>query len=291
MKRQIKVKIVQEVFNYIFDGYKRNEKYFQRDEIVTEVKKGISCRSKLYDKAISREIDRQLLFFCKWGILENPTPKKKSLDGKTLTLSDSAPSVLIPNPQQPVASYDKLYSLATDINDRQYRMYAWYTTKFQNLLTVGSFLFAGIVLLISSIGSLGCKLWAIGFVISTFVSLIALAISVMVGLYNLNPTLNSKIGGNENNIRSLIGMMRFLKIQKKLAKTEDGKNFYSASSHYYDYFKTLNDDQMLKFAVLQCIGMGKNNLRSELHLKIATICMIIAFGAGILSIMFYILHI
>ena len=125
------------------------------------------------------------------------------------------------------------------------------------------------------------------FLITTAVSLLALAISVGFGLYNLIPKLSSKIGGNEDNIRSLIGMRRFLVLQKKLGKTEKGKNFYSASFHYYDDFKTLNDDDMLKFTVMQCIGMGKNNLKSESQLKIATTLMIIAFAAGIVSITFY----
>lgn len=248
MKQMIKVKIAQDVFDYISEGYKNNKTDFQRDEIVNKIKER-PYSSNLSIKTITREIDRQLLFFCKLGILDEPNPKQKSLDGSTFNLSELAPTILIEDAKEP-ENNNTLYLLAAEINDRQYRMYSWYTTKFQNLLTVGSFLFAGIVLLISSFSGSELKWSGIMFLITTVVSILALAVSVGFGLYNLIPTLSSKIGGNEDNIRSLIGMRRFLVLQKKLGKTETGKNFYSASLHYYDDFKTLNDDQRLKFTVL-----------------------------------------
>lgn len=290
MKISIKNKIAQEVFTYISGRYNNGVTNFSRDAIVDEIKKRYPA---FPEKFIARKIDKQLLFFCKLGILDNPNPKKRPLKGVTFKLSGLAPTILVENQGNPANDKNTLYQLASEINDRQYRMYSWYTTKFQNLLTIGSFLFAGIVLLISSFFSSaevkGCELncLSIIFLITSVMSLLALAVSVGFGLYNLIPKLSSKIGGNEDNIRSLVGMRRFLTLQKKLGKTEERKNFYSASFHYYDDFITLDDEQMLKFTVLQCIGMGKNNLRSEFELKIASTLMIFAFVAGIISIIVY----
>ena len=262
---------------------------FSRDKIVDKIKSETYC-SKLSVKFLTREIDRQLLFFCKLGILDEPINKSKSLNDATFNLSKLAPTILNEDEKKSLKNERNLYEFAAEINDRQYRMYSWYTTKFQNLLTVGSFLFAGIVLLISSFGSLNNssnKWLTIIFLITTAVSLLALAVSVGFGLYNLIPKLSSKIGGNEDNIRTLIGMRRFLVLQRKLGKIADGNNFYSASFHYYDDLKNLSAEQRLKFTVFQCIGMGKNNLKSESQLKIASILMIIAFATGIISIIFY----
>lgn len=293
MKKSTKDKIAQDVFTFISEGYKNGANDFHRDEIVKQIK--ISY-PKLPGNAVTREIDRHLRIFCDLGILVKSKTESKSLKGVILILSELAPTILVEDAGKSFKYKKSFYEFADEINDRQYRMYSWYTTKFQNLLTVGSFLFAGIVLIISSFCSsefnfnnlsVSNKWFAALFLITTGVSLLALAVSVGVGLFNLIPKLSSKIGGNEDNIRSLIGMKRFLALQKNLGKTEEGKNYYPASFHYYDDFKNLNDEQRLKFTVFQCIGMGKNNLESELQLRIASILMITAFVAGVVSIICY----
>ncbi len=245
--------------------------------IETAIKKKWRMGNTLQKKHLLRKLNSILKKFCNLGLLI------KNDVNNTYSLSKIALPILIVDAVEiDEKTTEEIYAFAEQINDRQYRSYNWNDSKIQNLLTIGSAVSAGILFALQFLANLTFTIPAVICMATAFLMLL---ISMLISLIHCIPRLNSKVGGNEDNLRTLIGFKRYVALQKLLGQ-QDGKTFYTASTHYFDNIKQLKPIDRLRLTAFQCLGMGKNNIRSEKIIRFAVIAMILAIIFMFLSIVF-----
>lgn len=242
----------------------------------TSVKKKGCVGFKILKLFLIKKLNAVLKKFCNLGILNNT-----ECDTYTLT-KIALPILILDEVDIDEKTSEEIYDFAEQINDRQYRSYNWNDSKIQNLLTIGSAVSAGILFALQFLANLIFTIPAIVCMATAFSMLL---ISMLISLIHCIPRLNSKVGGNEDNLRTLIGFKRYVALQKLLGQ-QNGKTFYTASAHYFDNIKQLKSIDRLRLTAFQCLGMGKNNIRSEKIIRMAVIAMIIAIIFMFLSIVF-----
>jgi hypothetical protein len=149
-----------------------------------------------------------------------------------------------------------LWSVASDLVDKQYRLYTWNDTKTQGLITTNSVLFAVIGFLYRDClqDTLATALLALG---TCFVG-----VSLVVCLIHVIPRISSGKTGMEPNTRSLRGI-----------------GLYKKFEGYRDAFLLTTKTSILADTIRQIYGMASNNLRSARIIKRGvqlTLCGIIA---------------
>lgn len=282
-----KAEIAQKIVKYFTDEDNLSQSY---SDIASKVfvdldalssgshKKTRTCWYKIKKFCLMKKLNKILREFCNLGILIYDA------NAESYSLSKIAKSLLVlDNVDIDENTIEDLYNFAEQINDRQYRSYNWNDSKIQNLLTIGSAVSAGILFALQFLSTLKFTVPAI---ICMIIAFSMLLVSMFISLIHCIPKLNSKVGGNEDNLRTLIGFKRYVALQKILGQKKDNSTFYSASSHYFDNLKQLKPIDRLRLTAFQCLGMGKNNIRSEKIIRFAVIAMIIAIVFMFLSIVF-----
>lgn len=298
-----KAEIAQRIVNYFTDEYTKNkDKINSYDDIVELTKHSyadiisiVFCDLDIFIEEKSaknkgrnghkikkiflmKKLNRILRKFCNLGILIY------DVNNNLFFLSKIAiPILIIDDVKIDDKTIEDIYNFTEQINDRQYRSYNWNDSKIQNLLTIGSAVSAGILFALQFLSNL---IFTVPAIVCMAIAFSMLLVSMLISLIHCIPKLNSKVGGNEDNLRTLIGFKRYVSLQKILGQKEDNSTFYPASSHYFDNIKQLKPIDRLRLTAYQCLGMGKNNIRSEKIIRFAVIAMIIAIIFMFLSIMF-----
>lgn len=150
----------------------------------------------------------------------------------------------------PAGLTEVLQSRIFDMLDKQYRLYAWHDAKTQALVTTNSILFAAIGFMYKE-----CLHDVLATILLS-VSAVLLGVSLLIGLFQIRPKLQSgKSHGSRSNLRSLVGMRAF----------RTWEEYYAAIVNY-TYADGLQDE------VRQIYGMAANNRRSS---------KILAFGVSL----------
>lgn len=286
-----KAEIAQRIVTYFTSEYEKSKvTVHSYADIVSKVfidldffmeKKSTKKKGRAADKIkkfyLIKKLNGILKKFCNLGVLiYDAKANKYSLSKIAL------PILVIDEVEIDEKTIEDIYNFTEQINDRQYRSYNWNDSKIQNLLTIGSAVSAGILFALQFLVQLTFTIPAIVCMATSFSMLL---ISMLISLIHCIPKLNSKVGGNEDNLRTLIGFKRYVSLQKILGQ-KDNKTFFTASVHYFDNIKQLKPIDRLRLTAFQCLGMGKNNIRSEKIIRLAVIAMIIAIIFMFLSIVF-----
>lgn len=190
------------------------------------------------------------------------------------------PSIILEND-----TLEKLLTFTYDIGDKQYRSYSWNDSKVQCLLTVNAALIAGILFLAQFLTT-NTQIDIVGLPIIFFIfAFFLLSTSLIYCLKHSIPRLNSKIG-NEDNLRTIIGINRFMTIEEILGK----ENSFSARDKYSDIIRNMQPIAILRMNAMQIVGMAKNNNTSHKMIKKAVLATIFSIYLLMIGIMFLILQ-
>jgi hypothetical protein len=137
-----------------------------------------------------------------------------------------------------------LRTVALDVVDKQYRLYAWTDAKNQALITTNSLLFAAVGFLYKECLKDACAMLLLG------LGVVCVAFSLIRCLTQVLPKITSGKTGEEPNTRSLRGISLYKKFDD-----------YSAAFHQ------TTESSFIKNTIRQIYGMANNNMRSARILK------------------------
>jgi Na+-transporting methylmalonyl-CoA/oxaloacetate decarboxylase gamma subunit len=132
-----------------------------------------------------------------------------------------------------------LRTVALDVVDKQYRLYAWNDAKTQALITTNSLLFAAVGFLFKECLKDTLAIWLLG------LAIFFLTYSLIISLKQVIPRISSGKTDEGPNIRSLRGISLFKKW-----------------NDYYNAFILTTKSTILTDTIRQIYGMADNNLRS-----------------------------
>ena len=137
-----------------------------------------------------------------------------------------------------------LRTVAFDVVDKQYKLYAWTDTKNQALITTNSLLFAAVGFLYREClkDTLAMCLLGLG--------VLCIALSLIMCLTQVLPRISSGKSGQEPNTRSLRGI-----------------STYKSWEAYHEAFKDTTTSSIVRDTIRQIYGMANNNMRSSRIIK------------------------
>jgi len=149
-----------------------------------------------------------------------------------------------------------LRALASEVVDKQYRLYTWNDAKVQALVTTNAALFAAVGFLYRECLRDALALYCLG------TATAFLGASLIMCLVHVVPRITSGKTGNDPNTRTLRGI-----------------GLYKQWEDYRDAFRTSTKDGVLTDTIRQIYGMAANNLRSA---RIVTIGVRLTIGGVIM---------